>query len=512
MVDELQSDHLPPDRLAEAAFCRYLNPMAERPWLSALGVTGALLLLPAGGLLYFAGRAQDPVKPAPAALTTASGTPQAPAPNPSKPPSLRRLRGTVVDEEGAPVPGAVVTAGSKRTSTDAEGRFLLQGLSATSLRITAVGFASASVEAEGSATTVTLTRAAAVEGLVTDGDGEGIARATVRCATEVDDEPREARTDASGQFVLPAAAAGCAAAASKRGYAVGDTVVLREGPGNALQLGRPGAIEGRVVDAKGYPLEGVVVLVDRFRPAGEQQTEAVRIRTRGGRDGDFSLAPLAAGEYVIAAVVEGRPPVTTSPLSLDRGQRLAGVRIEVTAGGVLRGVVTDAETGAPLVGARVRLDAMTMYSRSRVSATTDEGGAYELVGVPEDEPFSVQIAAEGYGAQVVSALRVRAAGERDFELRPGDRTEYSGIGAILGQAGRYISLRRVIEGGPAAEAGLVAGTVVESIDGLTTLDMTQPAAIQKLRGPAGSRVRMKIRNGSGARDVLVTRGRFTHEG
>ena len=61
----------------------------------------------------------------------------------------------------------------------------------------------------------------------------------------------------------------------------------------------------------------------------------------------------------------------------------------------------------------------------------------------------------------------------------------------------------MVAAGPAAQAGLKAGDVIVEINGRAWSEVSLPALRDALRGPAGSRVRMKT--GAGSEATLVLR-------
>jgi carboxyl-terminal processing protease len=79
---------------------------------------------------------------------------------------------------------------------------------------------------------------------------------------------------------------------------------------------------------------------------------------------------------------------------------------------------------------------------------------------------------------------------------------YSGIGAVvnLNDIGRVIIVRP-FAGGPADQAGLMAGDVVLQVDGTDTLGLTLDQAVNLIRGPEGTPVRLLIQR-EGVEDTL----------
>lgn len=82
---------------------------------------------------------------------------------------------------------------------------------------------------------------------------------------------------------------------------------------------------------------------------------------------------------------------------------------------------------------------------------------------------------------------------------------FSGIGAELGKQDDNIIIVAPIAGYPAAQAGLQAKDVIISIDDKPTTGMTLSEAVNAIRGPAGSQVKLKVIRGGAEQEVTITR-------
>jgi carboxyl-terminal processing protease len=79
---------------------------------------------------------------------------------------------------------------------------------------------------------------------------------------------------------------------------------------------------------------------------------------------------------------------------------------------------------------------------------------------------------------------------RDFRANPsGNQT---GIGAELSQVASYLYVIAPVKGGPADQAGLQTGDIVEYIDGKATRDISLYDARQLLNGAPGSEVKLRV--------------------
>lgn len=87
---------------------------------------------------------------------------------------------------------------------------------------------------------------------------------------------------------------------------------------------------------------------------------------------------------------------------------------------------------------------------------------------------------------------------------------FDGIGAEVGIKNSQIVIIAPLDGTPAQRAGLRAGDQILGIDGLSTQGMTVDAAVGKIRGPAGTKVKLNIlHNGEqNPQDITITRDKI----
>lgn len=84
--------------------------------------------------------------------------------------------------------------------------------------------------------------------------------------------------------------------------------------------------------------------------------------------------------------------------------------------------------------------------------------------------------------------------------------EVEGIGVEVGERDGAITIIAPIAGTPADRAGLKSGDVVIGVDGSPTAGQNLDAIVKKIRGKAGTSVKLDIKSpGQAAREVVVTR-------
>jgi protocatechuate 3,4-dioxygenase beta subunit len=363
------------------------------------------------------------------------------------------------------------------------------------------------------ATAAAPTSDAPITGTVLDPDGKPVRNAFVGC----DDRDKElaTSTDTEGRFRLAAGAAGCLAVAHTPDLTPSEPTALVAGRENVIRLRAAGGIDGVVVDEKGTPLSPYLVGIESFMGAGES-AETIpptgQARTIQDPKGAFLWEGLMPGKYVLTASAEGRPPTKSSQIEVEAGRTTHHVRIVLGKGAVLSGKVTDAATHKPVAGAIIALDAITNTTANSISpARSDDTGAYSLEGVPGG-PFSIRVASDKYRTRIISGLTTHdgAALAQDIALtlhvEGGADSEMAGVGAMLAQQDRGVTVTWVMPVGPGATAGLRTGDLILKIDGSDARALSMVDCVQRLRGPEGSQVAVVVqREGAGLVTAVITR-------
>jgi hypothetical protein len=349
-----------------------------------------------------------------------------------------------------------------------------------------------------------------IGGVVVSADGEPIGGAMVRCT---DREIRPTMSDVNGYLHLPDDTDGCTAIAQSGVFSASSPVTIRATAENRFVLGRPGGIAGVVVDEGGKPVPSYVIAIESFAaPGGDGPgpNGAPRAIQDGG--GNFEWSAIPAGRYVLTASTDGRPPARSDSIQVDAGSVTRNVRLVLASGATFRGKVVDAETRKPVAGATFDLDTATTSGANAIgSAESDASGAFVLSGVPARGLFSVRVTHPGYRTKILSGLDTRGSATltETVQLSPrgdgGGDSELAGIGAYLVPAAGGVSVAGVVPGGPAEKGGMRRGDRVDRIDGDDARSMPLAEAVQRLRGPEGSRLAVRLERDGQMIDVNIVR-------
>jgi protocatechuate 3,4-dioxygenase beta subunit len=348
-----------------------------------------------------------------------------------------------------------------------------------------------------------------VTGVVVDGNGRAVEGAHVEC----EGKPHlSATTDASGRFELPPEADGCSATAVAADGTPLPATVVRAGDKNRLEVASPGSIAGIVVDEIGNPIDRYTVAVETYsQPDGSRGSGPTVRRDVSDKLGAFELTGLAPGHYVLVATAKGKAPAQSERIEVESGRRTGGVRITLTKGATVSGVVTDRESRRPIAGATVRLDGVT-GTGTGARTTTDDAGRYTIDGTPTGA-FSLRFSHTEYRERIEPLdARGQKTVTANVDLAPrgdGPSSEWTGIGATLAQGGKFVEVVSLFDGGPAATAGVKVGDRIVAVEGEDMEGATVGQCVTKLRGPEGSRVRVTLgRDGSNV-ELTITRAKIT---
>lgn len=299
-------------------------------------------------------------------------------------PARSSIRGHVVDHKG-PLAGASVCAATRGdlqtcTTTDAQGAYAIENLTATAYRVTALaaqhrpatfGVGSGSWlalgvgEARGNVDVV-LRAGVVLSGVVQDINAGAIAGAKVRVQTaggfDILGETRRfwsppVISDKDGKFQTWVEPGDVTVMAVADGY--GESSVDAEAPTSVVILLTPeGSISGTVVDPGGQPVAAATVVARSLDMTSE---------TRTGADGTFTLDHLAAAPFKVTARTANGFGAASGDVEVSLGKQTT-VKIQLLAASRLSGTVMLGDKPCPEPRVDVR-DPRTGLERSM----TDDG-------------------------------------------------------------------------------------------------------------------------------------------
>lgn len=153
-------------------------------------------------------------------------------------------------------------------------------------------------------------------------------------------------------------------------------------------------------------------------------------------------------------------------------------------------------------------DGITVTSDARSGAD----GSFAIEGLPPGRQ-SLSVQAAGHNGRILGGLDVPpegALGPLTIDLgktEPGQepQTELVGIAAVLGARAEGLVMNRITPGGGAADAGLVAGDLILSIDGQSAAELGFAASIQMIRGAEDSVVTLTVQRKDGSVQTIAVR-------
>ncbi|MBM3973566.1 MAG: carboxypeptidase regulatory-like domain-containing protein [Planctomycetes bacterium] len=384
------------------------------------------------------------------------------------------LKGRVVDPDGRPLAGVVVSAAPGLGFANGNGRFDPESFDARDM-----------------------------EDMV-DGGGFDPA-AMLRSVREQLTDRVEVKTDAEGRFrvVAKGSSRGVSLRALGRGFAVLDRRFDRPKDVDVdvgdLQLQAAGIVSGRVLTANGAPVigarvdrvqewEGRIMMGMDFDIPELGEVEVLR----GGEavitddSGNFELAHVAPGDLTLRARHPEHPTAKTQPMTVQAGGELRGVLVTMAVGGVIAGVVA----GLPADAKGLQVMAARKPQMPQNDANGMGGMAGMMGGMGFDLDAMLDEAGIGFGERTATI-----GPDGRFELRGLARETYRVWVARTGGgfAGSTVCSARV-EAQPGGNVTLRydAGVTVT----FTVADAKSGTAVERMT------VRDRLRGGVGMADIM----------
>ncbi len=397
----------------------------------------------------------------------------------------RVLEGVVRDgASGAPLAAARVFAhsgrgwwqgslppdGFRETTTDAKGRFRLEGLSNAPVTLAASAPHYARTHRNGvtpgTSVELLLLRGTSISGSVIGPNREPVAGAQVQAETDQEVLTRES-TDAEGRFTIPISNSGMHRVWAFRpnlgASQIEEAHVARDSePRIELHIETASNVVGRLVGPSG-PLPGSVSVVE----LDEQTSQALGnvLRTEAGPDGRFRLGGIPPGAHALGVRAEGFAPQRVEVTVAGKPDETVDLGdIELERGLTIRGRVVNVE-GQGVAAARI-LGLFAGDSPSVPDTTADWDGSFVLAGL-EPGTYWLNVAAAGHGG----VKRQVAAGSQDVlvTLAPAGTL----TGSVVDERGSAIEAFTVSPRATAPRSDIVisqAPVAVEASDGRFVLE------------------------------------------
>jgi len=278
---------------------------------------------------------------------------------------------------GSAIVGAIVTDGTRTTTTDATGKYTIANVPPGSYQVTASksGYYSASL-------TVTVVSGGSAVANLSLSEIPGTITGTVTSARYgsaiagaiVTDGTRTTTTDAAGKYIITNVPPGTyQVVASKSGYYSSSlTATVLSGTASVANFSLsqiPGSITGSVTSAK-----------DGSAVAGATVSDGTRAATTDAT-GQYTIGNVPPGTYQVTASKSGYYGSSLTATVVSGGNAVANFPLSEVPG-VITGMVTSAKDGSPVAGATVTDGTRTV--------STDATGAYTIGSVP---PGSYQVTA-----------------------------------------------------------------------------------------------------------------------
>lgn len=307
-----------------------------------------------------------------------------------------------------------------------------------------------------------------------------------------------ATTDDDGRFFLPKPASyPVTLRATHPAHGPSASVLVTEADATVtLSLTPGGRVVGRLLTDQRQPVGTFTVLA---QASGEDKASRRARRERERDDeGKFSLDSMPPGQYTLRLLAPGFLPVEVEDVEVRAGEVTDVGTLLCSSGGTAVGRMLDQATGEPVVGV-VRVTFAGYGRRAEGAWARSDNDGYFIVDGLRDQRMTLRLSARGYDTKMVSGLQTKPGDELslgDVYLQAAEdgrrRLQYSGVGAQLRRTRNGIQFMRIFDDSPAADSGVVPGTVIMSINGQSATDMDLRQAVELIRGETGTEIQLLV--------------------
>jgi protocatechuate 3,4-dioxygenase beta subunit len=360
-----------------------------------------------------------------------------PAREPVPQATIRQMESSEIWMGGSSMGSAGMTG---TTSSDDQGRFLLEQIGAASfdLTVAAAGYrprrlTGIQVPEDGAPLEIALDKGESLDGQVVDGRGEPVAGVSVDAYLAKTDgviEPDHAVTDADGRYRLEGLTLGSnqVQAQGRTGLRAHALVEVKPGPNRLdLVLASKAEVSGRVLDETGAPVAGATVHLWPLTNGGFFTASTTA-------DGSFRLRDVEDGGYRLLASGPGYAEASLPDQVHVAGEPLGGFELKLQRGAVLTGKLRGF---APEELRRLQIMAMGSSGRSFPLEGTVTGAEYRVSGL---SPWTWYVTARVQDGPSVSGM---------VTLEPGMERATLDLEA---PTGFVLSGRALVDGAPLAGA------------------------------------------------------------
>ena len=448
--------------------------------------------------------------------------------------SRSSIAGTVVDQDGRPVPGAIVTwaddaiGDTGRATSNAAGEFVVERLRSGSYRASVraaerdtllrfvgeppvVTLDAQRPRAEGVMITVRIDRRA-ISGRVIDAAGDPVADARIDAIAA----PRDGAAVFHSWLRLPSAVSAVDGAFSIAGLAEGSYAVRARAADDREAIAAPVAAGARDVTLQLSPASAIEVALVGFASTPTVDAQHARgdlHKYQASVDGDHaSFTGLPPGSYIVTA--HNAQELDAAVVATDGG--VAHVTLTSHGSGQLTGTVRNFVTGAPVAD-------MKCLVYPTADGMLGPEPAWDMSAAPASDAegqFVLDPAPAGASAVYCYNPAARMSSARAFvNLAPGGRAAAqlftvhaeapaSGdIGVELDQ-GFPIVITSVRDDGPAAVAGLRVHDSLVALDGHALDQLSKGGVVYWLQSQrVGARITVTVRRGAETLTIPVVVGR-----
>ena len=417
-----------------------------------------------------------------------------------------RLEGQVIDDNEAPVAGAIVALDSsppRHVSSDTSGAFSFEHLIPRVYVVEArarervAGPLRVRLSDKSEPVTMRLVAGGRAEVKVVDErSGRAVEAAQVKLAGRV---PITSTTDTRGLALFAGLPAGRhAVRVTAPNYAPASSEILSSGtPDTSASVTvavRHGArVSGIVLGPTGTPAAGAIVSTDEVT---EIALAAQAETTMADANGRWQLDAVPRGTFRFTAAGDAGSPATSPPTALDGVTPRTDIVLRLEVGGRIEGQVTD-PGGGPVAWALVRVILPSSLLQPRVrEVTTDVAGKFGFARLPIGL-VDVVAQAEAASSRVIS-VKIKAA-PTEITLVLANREAIAGV--VVAPDGK-----------PVPDAQVVAVSTTAAAGRLPETELTDQAGRFVLRGLAPGAYRVSATRRPGMWQGALRDGQETQTG